>query len=221
MNILIVEDDRNICSFLEQAFDDEGYIVDTAHDGKIGLQKAKMNQYDVIVLDYHIPSKNGKEICTELRQCNSTTRIIILTVKTDIGAKVELLNCGADDYMTKPFVFGELLARTRALLRRPDPLRENVIAVGPISLDASRHIVMNNGTEIVLTPKEFSLLEYLMHNHGHILSRMNILEHVWGVNADPFTNTIETHVLNLRKKLGDKDSKILIHTVAGVGYKMA
>lgn len=220
MNILIVEDDSAIASFLEQAFCDEGFIVDSARDGKDGFYKAQLNQYDVIVLDYNLPYKNGKDICQELRASGSMARIIMLSVETEILTKVELLTIGADDYLTKPFVFGELLARVRALLRRPSELKPSVLQVRDVVLDPDQHLVTHRGAEIVLTPKEFLLLQYLMHNHGRILSRMTILEHVWGVNADPFTNTIETHVLNLRKKLGDKDDKTLIHTISGVGYKM-
>ncbi len=220
MNILIIEDDNDMRLFLIQAFREEGFIVDSAVNGKIGLQKAQIHLYDLILLDYNLPILNGRQVCIELRTTNVTTRIIMLSVTTEVLTKVELLNIGADDYMTKPFVFSELLARVRALLRRPEKLKECILHVGELVLDTTRHLVTNNNKEIVLTPKEFSLLEYLMYNHGRILSRMSILEHVWGVNADPFTNTIETHVLNLRTKLGDKNSKALIHTISGVGYKM-
>ncbi len=220
MNLLIVEDDDAVRAFLIRALSQEGYIVDDAIDGKIALQKATLNTYDLIILDYNLPYKNGKEFCEEVRSSGIATPILMLSVKADTLTKVDMLNIGADDYVTKPFVFGELLARVRALLRRPLPIKDTVIQVGDVILDTDKHLVTTNGTEVLLTPKEFSLLEYLMSNHGRILSRMSILEHVWGVNADPFTNTIETHVFNLRKKLGDKATKELIHTISGVGYKM-
>ncbi len=220
MNLLIVEDDRDVRLLLKQAFQDEGFVVDIAEDGLVGSQKARMNNYDLILLDLTLPHKSGKEVCADIRRANKSTRIIMLSVIDDVVQKVELLNCGADDYMTKPFAFSELLAHVRAVLRRPHKAEDSILKVKDISLDAAHHTVKQGGKEIHLTPKEFVFLEYLMRNRGKIVTRMSILEHVWGVNVDPFTNTIDTHVLNLRKKLGDKSKKSLIYTISGVGYKM-
>jgi DNA-binding response OmpR family regulator len=221
MNLLIVEDDRDVSSLLKQAFEDEGFVVDVASDGLVGSQKARTNNYDLILLDLTLPYKNGNEVCADVRKATKNTRIIMLSVINEVPRKVELLNCGADLYMTKPFAFSELLANVRAVLRRPVESEEPVLAVKNLSLDTIRHTVRQGSKSVYLTPKEFSFLEYLMRNRGKILTRMSILEHVWGADADPFTNTVDTHVLNLRKKLGDKNKRSLIYTVPGVGYKMA
>ena len=221
MNLLIVEDDKDVRSFLRQAFKDEGFTVDVAEDGLVGAQKARMNDYDLILLDFSMPFKNGKEVCAEIRSLGKSTRIVMLSVAGEIPHKVELLNAGADDYITKPFLWSELLARVRAVLRRPAGYDEPVLKVKNISLDVVCHTVTLSGKEVRLTPKEFSFLEYMMRNRGKILTRMSILEHVWGADADPFTNTVDTHVLNLRRKLGDKKKNSLICTISGVGYKMA
>lgn len=220
MNILLIEDDTEILAFLREAFRGEGFVVDTAGDGLVGSQKARMNDYDMIILDNCLPYKNGKDICAELRALQKNTRIIMLSVVEDLAHKVDLLDQGVDDYVTKPFMFSELLARVRAVLRRPDKLQGTVLTVGGFALDTISHTLKKHGKEIRLTPKEFSFLAYLMRNQGRILSRMSILEHVWGVDADPFTNTVETHIVNLRKKLGDHHKKSLIHTVPGVGYQI-
>lgn len=220
MNLLIIEDDRDIRSLLKQAFQDEGFVVDVAEDGLVGSQKARMNDYDLILLDLGLPYKNGKEVCADIRAASKGTRIIMLSVAQEISSKVDLLNAGADDYMTKPFVWSELLAHVRAVLRRPPLSEEVVIKVKGIALDTIHHTVKQGNKDVYLTPKEFSFLEYLMRNRGKMLTRMSILEHVWGADADPFTNTVDTHVLNLRRKLGDKKKKSLICTVSGLGYKM-
>jgi DNA-binding response OmpR family regulator len=220
MNLLIIEDDKDVRAFLKQAFRDEGFAVDAAEDGLVGSQKARTNEYDLIVLDLNLPYKNGKEICAEVRAAGRNARIMMLSVAQETSDKVDLLNTGADDYLTKPFLFSELLARARAVLRRPAKLEAAILAVKNLSLDTVEHTVTLGGKDIYLTPKEFSFLEYLMRNRGKLLTRMSILEHVWGVDADPFTNTVDTHVLNLRKKLGDKNKNSFISTISGIGYKM-
>lgn len=219
MNLLLVEDDKDMLVFLERALKSEGFVVDTAADGAVGAHKAKTNDYDLIVLDNSLPYKNGREICTELRAAGCASRVLMLSVVSDTDTKVDLLNVGADDYITKPFAFSELVARLRALMRRSEQVDTGILVIDELTLDRGAHAVTLRGKEISLTPKEFELLEYLMKNQGRVVSRMNLLEHVWDVNADPFTNTVETHILNLRKKIKD-DNKKLIHTISGIGYKM-
>lgn len=220
MNLLVIEDDKETLRYLKRAFHDEGFVVDTSEDGLLGSSKAKTNNYDLIILDHALPHKNGGDICREMRLLGKDTPILMLSVTGCVMTKVDILNAGADDYVTKPFAFSELLARTKALLRRPKTLEDQVLELGDIRLDIASHVVEVRNKEVSLTPKEFSLLEYLMRRSGRLVSRMEILEHVWDVNADPFTNTVETHVFNLRKKLQCKNKCQVIHTVSGLGYKM-
>jgi DNA-binding response OmpR family regulator len=220
MNILIVEDTREIADFLETSLTKEGYVVDLAYDGISGLNKACMNEYDLLVLDIGLPLKDGKEVCRELRAQGNGVPILMLSVKGEIGTKVELLKLGADDYITKPFSYDELSARIGALLRRPRELQDTVTRVGQLAVDTDRHVVTYKDKEIKLTLKEFLLLEYMVRNRGRVLTRLELLEHVWDMNADPFTNTIETHVRNIRRKIGVEKRNQLIRTVSGVGYKI-
>ncbi|HEU0085359.1 MAG TPA: response regulator transcription factor [Candidatus Paceibacterota bacterium] len=221
MNILIVEDDKNILSFLKESLRDEGFVLDTASDGSKGLEKALAHDYDLILLDNALPGMTGENVCKEIRKQGKNTRIMMLSIGSEAELKAKIINIGADDYLTKPFLFAELLARLKSLLRRPPQMKSNILCVKGLELDSSNHIVLRFGKEIHLTPKEFCLLEYLMRNEGKIISRMEILEHVWDMNADLFTNTVETHILNIRKKIGDRGKECLIHTVTGAGYKLA
>ncbi len=221
MNLLIVEDDKEILSLLKPLFKSEGFVVDVAEDGDIGSYKVKTNDYDIVILDIILPHKDGRQICSELRSAGKNMPVVMLSVKGEIGTKVDLLNIGADDYVTKPFSFTELLARVQALLRRPKKIEGDILYIDDLVLDMGRHIVKRGKKDIHLTPKEFFLLEYLMRNQDRVLSRAVILEHVWDMDADPFTNTIETHILNLRKKIGGKNKRGLIHSISGMGYKIA
>lgn len=221
MNLLVVEDNIDMLKFLKGAFHDEGFTVDTAEDGLVALQKIQNSNYDIIILDNHLPYKNGKEVCAEIRRMEKNARVVILSVRGEVETKVDMLNIGADDYVTKPFVFSELIARVRAVLRRPEQVEKSTLTIGDITLDPIAHTVHKNKKEIHLTRKEFNFLHYLMRNQGRTVSRMSILEHVWGGDADPFTNTVETHVVSLRKKIKGKTKQSLIHTVSGVGYKIA
>lgn len=221
MRILVIEDDQKINDFLRISLESEYYAVDAAHDGETGYYLASTNDYDVIILDSMLPGKTGLEICRDLRAQDVKTPIIGLSVKSETANKVGFLNAGADDYVTKPFSFEELIARLHALLRRPLTLESDKIEVGDISLDSKSHTVKKNGVEIYLTRKEFLLLEYLMRNRGTVLSRGMILEHVWDMNADPFSNTIETHIMTLRRKVDSPKKARLIQTVPGIGYKMS
>jgi DNA-binding response OmpR family regulator len=221
MRLLLIEDDTDISAFLKRSLEQEYFAVDVAEDGEKGSYLARLNDYDVIVLDNVLPIKDGIEVCREIRAGGKSTPILVLSVKSETTRKVELLNAGADDYLTKPFSFEELLARIRALLRRPETLEGDIFTVGDLALDTRRHTVTRGGKAIYLTRKEFMLLEYLMKHPGIVLSRGMLLEHVWDMSMDPFTNTIESHILSLRRKIDAKGKSKLIHTLTGRGYKIA
>ncbi len=219
MRVLLIEDDAHIRDIVAQHLRDISFAVDTTDDGERGSTLARLNDYDVIISDYMLPKKDAKQIIEEVRGHKKTTPILVLTVRSETTDKVEILDAGADDYLTKPFSLNELEARVRALLRRPKILQANIITIGDITIDTRRQIVMCGKKSIYLTRKEFSLLEYLARNQGSVVSRGMIMEHVWDQESDPFSNTIEAHILNLRKKLGRSHQKI-IHTVPGRGYKL-
>lgn len=220
MKILVIEDEKEIADSLKKNLETECFIVDIINDGEEGLITATNNHYDLIILDNILPRKTGSEICKELRQKNITTPILIISVRSEIDMKIKLLNLGADDYITKPFVFNELLARVKALVRRPKEIEQEILTLGTLSVDTKKHKVTRNNKEIYLTKKEFMFLECLLKNVGRVMSRRMILERVWDINADPFSNTIESHIVNLRKKIDIKNEEKLIHTVTGRGYKI-
>ena len=215
MRALIVEDEQKIASFLKESLEAEYFAVDIAEDGECGAKLALVNEYDIIVLDYMMPKKDGLDVLREVRDSGKTTPIIIVSVQNETVNKVDLLNAGADDYLTKPFALSELLARIKALLRRPQQIAGDTLEVADIVLDNKACTVKRQGKEIHLTRKEFMLLRYLMQNTGTVLSRGMLLEHVWDMNADIFSNTIESHILSLRKKLSDTGKTRLIQTVSG------
>jgi DNA-binding response OmpR family regulator len=218
MKILLVEDDPDIADFIKEGFKSEGFAADIAADGKQGSYMARLNPYDVIVLDYSLPGKNGIEVCQEIRSSGSSVPIIFLSVIDDTQKKIEALGKGADDYITKPFSFEELMARVKALLRRPNKIKESIIKIGDLSIDINKKVIFKEDTPINLTRKEYNLLEYLMRNQGMVVSRSMILEHVWNAEVDPFSNTVEAHILNLRKKIGNEGKKDLIKNIPGRGY---
>ena len=220
MRILIIEDEKGISNFLKKSLISEGFAVDSAYDGESGSFLARTNDYDLVILDYILPKMNGKDVCKEIKEEKTDLPIIMLTVKTEILDKVEMLNLGVDDYLTKPFSFEELLARAKTILKRP-PIREKAIyQVKDLILNSDKNIVKKSGKEVYLTRKEFCLLEYFLQNRGNVLSRSMIMEHVWDINADPFSNTIESHILNLRKKIDTKNREQFIKTIPGRGYKL-
>ena len=220
MKILLIEDDLDICEFLKTCLKAQSWVVDVAHNGTSGSYLARTNTYDVIVLDYSLPGKNGSVVCEEIRTAGKTIPIIVLSVMSDVYHKIALLEKGADDYMTKPFLFEELKARIKAIGRRPHTLAPSKLFVGDIILDTSTQSMSRGGRIIYLTRKELNLLEYLMKNKGVVLSRGVILEHVWSAESDPFSNTVEAHILNLRKKLNGDGQPDLIRNIPGRGYIM-
>jgi two-component system OmpR family response regulator len=220
MRILIVEDDFETGSLIKKRFEKEGFVVDWEKDGKDASYRARTNDYDLIVLDRNLPGQDGTAVISEIRHSGRKVPIIMLTVISALPDKVAALGSGADDYMTKPFAFEELLARVRALLRRPSVLVEDVINFGSLVIDVGKQTVSCNGKVARLTRKEFQLLEYLARNRGRVVSRGEIMEHVWEADADPFSNTIETHILNLRRKIDKGRGSKLIHTFSGRGYKL-
>jgi DNA-binding response OmpR family regulator len=220
MRILIVEDEPAISAFLKQSLEAEYFAVDIADDGEKGCYLAQINEYDLVILDNLLPKKEGIAVCRELRASERSMPILVVSVKSDIVRKVDLLNAGADDYLTKPFALEELLARVRALLRRKPQVHSDVLQVGDVLLDTTRLTVKRGNRDIHLTRKEFMLLHYLMQHEGSVLSRGMILEHVWDMSIDIFSNTIESHILSLRKKIDDMGKERLIKTVPGRGYKI-
>ena len=221
MRILVIEDDTKLQSFIKESLEAELYAVDAASDGETGSYLARTNDYDLIILDLMLPEKDGHEVCEEIRSEGKTMPILVLSAQSDTAHKTNLLNSGADDYLTKPFALTELTARVRALLRRPTAIVGDVLTIGGIVLDTKKSTVHKGDEEIKLSRKEFMLLRYLMQNEGTVLTRGMMLEHVWDMSVDIFSNTIEAHILSLRKKLGDTDKgNQLIQTVPGRGYKM-
>jgi DNA-binding response OmpR family regulator len=220
MRILIIDDNQDITNFLKSSLTAECFVVDTANDGKSGEFLALTNQYDLVILDNMLPKKNGKEVCLSIRKKKKDMPIIMLSVSSNVSNKVELLESGADDYLTKPFSFEELLARIYALLRRPGKIRGEKMLIDDVVLDIRKHEVTKAGKSIHFTRKEFMLLELLLKHKGEVVSRGLIWEHVWDVNADPFSNTIESHIRSIRKKLGLKGKNDFIKTISGRGYKI-
>lgn len=221
MRILLVEDSKEIINFLKPSLEAELFAVDVAEDGEKGSSLGRTNDYDLIILDNILPGKSGLEVCREIRGKGKTTPIIVLSVRSETTTKVELLNAGADDYLIKPFSLGELLARIRALLRRPKKIEGDVLTIDDLTLDTKKCLVVRGKKSIRLTRKEFMLLEYLLRNKDIVLSRGMIMEHVWDMNADPFSNTIESHILSLRRKIDPSGKKKLIQTSPGRGYKIS
>jgi two-component system, OmpR family, copper resistance phosphate regulon response regulator CusR len=221
MKILIIDDEPTIVQFLKDGLEANMYVVESAADGERGAFLARTGAYDLIILDYMLPKLSGSEVLAEIRQDKKDTPILILTVKVELRDKEELFRLGADDYLTKPFLFDELLLHVRALLKRPAKIEGELYKVDNLTLDTRTKIIRRGSKEIYLTRREFALLEYLMVNRNKIVSRNQILEHVWDYNADPFSNSVETHLASLRKKLNQGKNRNLIHTFTGRGYKLA
>lgn len=219
MRILVIEDEKEVRDFLRIGLRERGYVVDCAADGQEGSYAARTNHYNLILLDNIMPKKHGVEVCKELRENGTHTPIIMLTVSSDSSQKVQLLRDGADDYITKPFSFEELLARIQVILRRGRYIQAEILTVGDLKLDRNNQSLTIGEKDIYLRKKEFQLLEYFMMNQGRVVTRAEILEHVWESSMDPFSNTIESHILRLRRKIETKKNK-LIFSVPGRGYKL-
>lgn len=218
MRILLVEDEEKISSFVARGLKEAHYVVDVAKDGEKGLFLAEVNEYDLLILDIRLPGCDGISICRQLRSKKKDVPILMLSVKNTADDKVRGLNCGADDYLTKPFVFKELLARVQALLRRHRPSQGGILKVADLELNQLTHKVLRQGKEIELTTKEYILLEYFMLNPGVVITRTMISEHVWHEDFDSLTNVIDVFVNYLRNKIDKDFSKSLIHTIRGSGY---
>jgi len=218
MRILVVEDERKVASFIKRGLEEEGYAVDVAVDGDEGLVMGLQGIYDVIVLDIRLPKRDGLQVLKGLRQEKVMTPVLLLTVRATIEDKVLGLDAGADDYLTKPFAFQELVARVRALLRRRPAADPAVLQVADLVLDPARRSVSRGGEKIELTPREFALLDYFMRHPGRVLTRTMIAEHVWDYDFDTSTNVIDVYVNYLRRKIDAGREPKLLHTVRGVGY---
>lgn len=221
MRVLVVEDEPKIAAFVQRGLQEELYVVDVARDGEVALEMVVVAEYDVIVLDILLPKRDGVSVCRELRQVGIKTPVLMLTAKDTVDDRVVGLDSGADDYLVKPFAFKELLARIRALLRRPPTMQSDVLQVADLVLDKVKHRVLRGERTIDLSPKEYSLIELLMRYRGQVLTRTMIAEHIWDYDFYSESNIVDVYVRNLRRKLDDSFQLKLIHTVRGVGYRLA
>jgi two-component system copper resistance phosphate regulon response regulator CusR len=221
MRILLVEDEPRVAQFVAKGLRERSYAVDTARDGESALYQTEINEYDLVILDVMLPGKNGFEVCRELRERAVKTPVLMLTARDAVDDRVEGLDSGADDYLIKPFEFKELLARVRALLRRAREFRPSVLQVADLTLNTASHTASRAGRQIELTAKEYALLEYFALQHGRLLGREEIAEHVWDENFDPMSNVIDVYVRRLRKKVDEGFDRPLIHTRRGAGYVLS
>jgi heavy metal response regulator len=218
MRILVVEDEKKVASFVQRGLEAEGYTVDVAHDGDTGLTSALTGHHDLLILDLMLPGRDGASVLRELRARRHTLPILLLTARASVTDKVRGLDLGADDYLTKPFEFAELLARVRALLRRGTVVPAPTLTLADLTLDPTTREVTRRGRRIELTAREYALLEFFLRNPGRVLSRALIAQHVWGVSFDTFTNVIDVYVNYLRRKIDADFEPKLLHTVRGAGY---
>ena len=222
VKILLIEDDPRIARFVRRGLEAEGYAVEVADHGEDGLEQCRSNDYAVVILDRMLPGIDGMEICATLRSERRPCMILMLTAKDALQDKIEGLDAGADEYLTKPFAFDELLARLRALLRRSQhDVPEPVLEVGPLRLDPDTRKARRGEREIVLTLREYTLLAYLMENAGRVLSRTRILNHVWGYSFDPESKVVDVYIRYLRQKIDEGEEVALIRTVRGFGYTIS
>lgn len=220
MRILLVEDEPAAAQMLAKGLREQTYAVDLAADGEAALYQASINDYDLILLDVNLPGKDGLEVCRELRANGMTVPVLMLTARDAVQDRVAGLDTGADDYLTKPYAFHELLARVRAILRRGPALSSDTIAVADLVIDQKARSVRRGGSIIQLTAKEYALLEYLARRADEVVGRADIAEHVWDENFDPFSNLIEVYIQRLRRKIDDNHSPKLLRTRRGEGYML-
>lgn len=218
MRILIVEDERRLSDIIKKGLIEEGFAVDQAFDGEEGQYLIESESYDVIVMDILLPKIDGIKICQNIRQKQNTVPILILTAKTQVEDRVIGLQAGADDYLAKPFAFIELKARLQALLRRSHHQISMVLKINDLEVDPIKHLAQRSGVVIALTPKEFSILEFLMRHQNEVITRTQITEHVWDYNYDALSNVVDVFIATLRKKVDSRHKIPLIHTIRGVGY---
>ncbi|HAJ95232.1 MAG TPA: DNA-binding response regulator [Actinobacteria bacterium] len=218
MKLLIIEDEKQVADNLKEGLEQHKYSVDIAYNGEDGYCLTQEFDYDIIILDLMLPGINGEDLCRKLRDDKNKSFILMLTAKKQLEDVILGLDCGADDYLSKPFEFSELLARIRALLRRSSKHKSNILSVSGISLDTGKEEVRISGRKVQLTRKEYMILEYLLRNKGQLITRNQLLEHAWDRNVDIFTNIVDTHIKNLRKKLGKPGN--IIKTNYGSGYRI-
>ena len=218
MKVLVIEDDLTVGQFVKRGLEEQLWQVDVETDGDAGEQRALREPYDLVILDMRLPGRPGLDVLRNLRARGFEQPVLVLTAQDAVDAKVTTLRAGADDYVTKPFAFEELLARVEVLARRPRALASQVLRVGDLELDQSTREVRRDGAKVELTPKEYAVLEYLMRHAGRVMSRTLITEYVWGYHFDPGTNIVDVVINHLRKKLDNDPGHRLITTVRGVGY---
>ena len=221
MRVLLVEDEPQAAQVLAKGLREQAYAVDVAADGDAATFQAGTTDYDAVILDVMLPVKDGFAVCRSIRDSGSTVPILMVTAKDAVDARIEGLDCGADDYLVKPFDFGELLARLRAVIRRGgQPLLPDRLALGPLTIERRARRVVVNGRELVLTGKEYALLEYLVRRAGDVASRGDIAEHVWDEHYDPLSNVVDVYIQRLRRKLEEAGASSLIRTRRGEGYQV-
>ena len=220
MRILLVDDEVKFSTVLRGGLEEHGYAVDVAHDGEEGYQLARLEPYDLVILDVMLPVMDGLQVCRRLRAERRNVPVLMLTARDAVDDRVAGLDCGADDYLVKPFAFQELLARSRALLRRESASRDPVLRVGDLELDTVSHAVRRAGRPVDLTSKEYAILEYFVRNPNRVFTRAQIAEHVWDYDFVAMSNVVDVYVGYLRRKLADDREPRLLHTIRGTGYQL-